>query len=171
MKTSRILIVVNGTDAGADLEQTVAARIAEGGTEFKLLVPAGPDPGSWTFTRGEAGAAAEERLRKLISQMGGHRAEVRGEVTHMPAMDALKDAVSRDRYDELILSTPSAGVFTLVRFDLYRASPAAGNSHDTSRRWERSLFGGTPGWVAFASWAAQRIGNLLGGHEIGEELQ
>jgi hypothetical protein len=126
MKTSRILIVVNGTDAGADLEQTVAARIAEGGTEFKLLVPAGPDPGSWTFTRGEAGAAAEERLRKLISQMGGHRAEVRGEVTHEPAMDALKDAVSRDRYDELILSTPSAGVFTLVRFDLYRRARRLG---------------------------------------------
>jgi hypothetical protein len=72
--------VVNGTDAGADLEQTV----------------------------------------------DDHRAEVRGEVIYEPAMDAVKEAVSRGRCDELILSTPSAGVCTLVRFDLYRRARRLG---------------------------------------------
>lgn len=126
MKQSRILIVLSGTNPGRELEQTVLARMAEGKAEFKVLVPADPDPGSWTFTRGESGAAAEERLRKAISGLGDHRADVRGEVTHESAMDALKEAVERDHYDELILSTPSAGMYTMVRFDLSRRARRLG---------------------------------------------
>jgi hypothetical protein len=136
MKQSKILIVVNGTDPGRELEQTVAARMAGGEPEFKLLVPAGPDPGSWTFTRGETGAAAEERLRTMISELGTHHAEVRGEVTYEPAMDALTEAVARDHYDELILSTPSAGIYTMVRFDLSRRARKLGipTTHIVSRQ-------------------------------------
>lgn len=136
MKQSKILIVVNGTDPGRELEQTVAARMAGGEPEFKLLVPAGPDPGSWTFTRGETGAAAEERLRTMISVLGDSQAEVRGEVTYEPAMDALTEAVAREHYDELILSTPSAGMFTMVRFDLSRRARKLGipTTHIVNRR-------------------------------------
>jgi GABA permease len=121
---SRILVVANRTLGSSELLQSIQDRMSEGPCEFTLLVPAGPharrESTMETLTRritnmpvtDEARGAddadyehARGRVAFGIEQLQKLGADVDGEVGDANAFKAVEDALSRGKYDEIILST------------------------------------------------------------------
>ncbi len=121
---SRILVVANRTLGSSDLLQSIQDRMAKGPCEFTLLVPAIPharrESTMETLTRritnlpvtDEARGADEAdyehargRVAFGIEQLQKLGADVDGEVGNPNPVRAVQDALSRDKYDEIILST------------------------------------------------------------------
>ena len=121
---SRILVVANRTLASNDLLQSIRDRMAKGPCEFTVLVPAtahnhrestletltrritnmpvtdqarGAEEADYEHARGRV-AFGIEQLQKL-------GADVDGEVGNPNPFKAVEDALSRRKYDEIILST------------------------------------------------------------------
>ena len=122
---SRILVIANKTLGSSDLLQVIRDRMTEGPCQFTLLVPAIPyahrESRIETVTRrmtnmpinGEARGVEEadyeharERVEFGIQQLQKLGAEgVDGEVGNANPFKAVEDALSRRKYDEIILST------------------------------------------------------------------
>ena len=121
---SRILVVANRTLGSSELLQSIQDRMSEGPCEFTLLVPAVPharrESTMETLTRritnmpvtDEARGAddadyehARGRVAFGIEQLQKLGADVDGEVGDANAFKAVEDALSRGKYDEIILST------------------------------------------------------------------
>ena len=121
---SRILVVANRTLGSSDLLQSVRDRMTKGPCEFTVLVPAIPhahrESTLETLTRritnlpvtDEARGAEEAdyehargRVEFGIEQLQKLGAEVDGEVGNANPFKAVEDALSRRKYDEIILST------------------------------------------------------------------
>jgi hypothetical protein len=121
---SRILVIANKTLGSSDLLQVIRDRMTEGPCKFTLLVPAIPhahrESTIETLTRrmtnmpinGEARGAEEAdyehargRVEFGIEQLQKLGAEVDGEVGNANPFKAVEDALSRRKYDEIILST------------------------------------------------------------------
>jgi hypothetical protein len=121
---SRILVVANKTLGSSDLLQSIQDRMIKGPCEFTLLVPAiphahrestmealtrritnmpvtdearGADEADYEHARGRV-AFGIEQLQKL-------GADVDGEVGNANPFKAVEDALTRRKYDEIILST------------------------------------------------------------------
>src|SRR5215210_4331960 len=120
----RILVVANKTLGSNDLLQSIRDRMAKGPAEFHLLVPVIPhahrESTMETLTRritnfpvtDEARGAEEadydharRRVEFGIEQLQRLGAEVDGEVGSTNPVKAVEDAVSRRKYDEIIVST------------------------------------------------------------------
>jgi hypothetical protein len=120
----RILVVANKTLGSNDLLQSIRDRMAKGPAEFHLLVPAIPHAHRESTTEAltqrianfpvtdEARGAEEvdydharRRVEFGIEQLQRLGAEVDGEVGNANAVKAVEDALSRRKYDEIILST------------------------------------------------------------------
>jgi hypothetical protein len=135
---SRILVVANQTLSGSDLLQSIRDRMTKGPCEFTLLVPATaqahrdstmqmlgrrlggdfPLPGD-TRTAVEADYDyARRRLEIGIEQLQKLGAEVDGDVGDANPVKAIEDALSRRKYDEIILSTLPSGVSRWLGQDL-----------------------------------------------------
>jgi hypothetical protein len=134
---SRILVVANRTLGSSDLLQSIRERMANGRCEFTLLVPAiahaHRESTMETLTRritnmpvpDEARGAEEadyeharQRVEFGIEQLQKLGAEVDGEVGSANPAKAVEDALSRRKYDEIILSTLPSGVGRWVSQDL-----------------------------------------------------
>jgi len=121
---SRILVVANRTLGSSELLQSIQDRMSKGPCEFTLLVPAVPharrESTMETLTRritnmpvtDEARGAddadyehARGRVAFGIEQLQKLGADVDGEVGDANAVKAVEDALSRGKYDEIILST------------------------------------------------------------------
>lgn len=121
---SRILVVANRTLGSSDLLQSIQDRMAKGPCEFTLLVPAIPhahrESTIETLTRritnlpvtDEARGADEAdyehargRVAFGIEQLQKLGADVDGEVGNPNPVKAVQDALARNKYDEIILST------------------------------------------------------------------
>ena len=121
---SRILVVANRTLGSSDLLQSIQDRMAKGPCEFTLLVPAIPhahrESTMETLTRritnlpvtDEARGADEAdyehargRVAFGIEQLQKLGADVDGEVGNPNPVKAVQDALARNKYDEIILST------------------------------------------------------------------
>jgi hypothetical protein len=121
---SRILVVANRTLGSSDLLQSIQDRMAKGPCEFTLLVPAAAhnhrETSLETLTRrmthmsaptGARGAEeadyehARARVAFGIEQLQKLGADVDGEVGNANPLTAVEDALSRRKYDEIILST------------------------------------------------------------------
>ena len=121
---SRILVVANKTLDSSDLLQSIRDRMTKGPCEFTLLVPVIPhahrESTMETLTRritnlpvtDEARGAEEAdyehargRVEFGIDQLRKLGAEVDGEVGNTNPFKAVEDALSRRKYDEIILST------------------------------------------------------------------
>jgi hypothetical protein len=121
---SRILVVANRTLGSSDLLQSIQDRMTKGPCEFTLLVPAIPharrESTMETMTRritnlpvtDEARGADEAdydhargRVAFGIEQLQKLGADVNGEVGNPNPFKAVQDALSRHKYDEIILST------------------------------------------------------------------
>ena len=138
----RLLIVVNQTVGGVQLEQLIADRAARGPVEFHVLVPAamskdfatarrlstlGVDPVSgYSFTDlTTLTAVDEEGLRQAASRLSAQLASVRridpraaGEVGDSDPLLAVAAVLSRGSFDEIVVSTLHSSVSRWLRLDL-----------------------------------------------------
>jgi hypothetical protein len=115
MDAKRILIVANRTAGGAHVKKIVRARLAAGPCRFTVLAPATPPPGGLTWTRAEAVALAEWRLRGALEGLREIGADADGIVGAALPMDAIAAAVASRRYDEIVVSTLPPGLSRWLR--------------------------------------------------------
>ncbi len=126
---SRILVVANRTLGSDDLLQAIRDRMTKGPCEFTLLVPATPHAHRETTmealtrritnmpvtdeARGTSEADYEHAQGQVefgIEQLQRLGAQVNGEVGDANPVKAVEDALSRQKYDEIILSTLPSGM-------------------------------------------------------------
>ncbi len=121
-ETRRVLLVANRTATTVRLGEAVErrARRTPGGASFHLLVPATPrglhrvvDPE--VTGREEARDQLEGALPSLSAAAGS---PVTGEVGDADPLAAIQDVVSRERFDEIIISTLPRRVSRWLRLDL-----------------------------------------------------
>jgi nucleotide-binding universal stress UspA family protein len=134
---SRVLVVANQTLGGSDLLQAVRDRMTQGPCEFTLLVPATAhahrESAMDSLNRRLAGAPlpqdvsgadeadydhARSQLETGIEHLQRLGAEVDGNVGDPNPMKAIEDALSRRKYDEIILSTLPSGISRWLGQDL-----------------------------------------------------
>lgn len=133
---SRILVVANQTLAGDDLRAFVKARMAKGSSEFTLLVPATAraqrDPTATlvpgvrvpgraagaVFDTDDDYADARARLELGLSELQRLGATVDGDVGDPDPVEAIRDLLTRRKFDEIVLSTLPSGVSRWLRQDL-----------------------------------------------------
>jgi hypothetical protein len=117
---TRVLLVAHRTAANERLLEAVRARARRGPTAFHLVVPAHPhglhkvvDPQDGD--EGEAEGVLAKAL-PLLSEAAG--SEVTGHVgDHEPLM-AIEDAIHRERFDELVISTLPRRLSRWLHLDL-----------------------------------------------------
>ncbi|MEZ5234105.1 MAG: dodecin domain-containing protein [Acidimicrobiales bacterium] len=138
----RLLIVVNQTVGGHQLERLIAERAASGPVEFHVLVPAamskdyatarrlsslGVDPVSgYSFTDlTPLTAVDEEGLRQAAERLSAQLDSVRrvdpratGEVGDSDPMVAVTAVLARGSFDEIVVSTLHSSVSRWLRLDL-----------------------------------------------------
>jgi nucleotide-binding universal stress UspA family protein len=113
----RYLVVANRTLGGEHLMEVVRRCLAEAACSFHVVVPA-EEPADHTFTDGEAQAAAEERLKQALERFRKLGAETDGEVGDHRPLDAIADALNRESYDEIIISTLPVRLSRWLKVDL-----------------------------------------------------
>jgi len=113
------LVVSNQTLGGAALAAKVRALLAEGPSEFHIVVPATP-PHHGAWTEGEARAIATERLDAALRWFGSVGATATGEVADEHPLYAIRDALRERPADEIIISTLPPGMSKWLRQDLPR---------------------------------------------------
>jgi hypothetical protein len=114
----RYLLVANQTLGGEHLVERVRHLMAEGPCRFHVLVPATPSAEQLTWTEGEATAIAQHRLDRALDQFGKLEAKADGEVADKDPILAIRDALQREEFDEIILSTLPAGISRWLKLDL-----------------------------------------------------
>lgn len=109
--TTRVLIVAHKTAATPKLLEAVRARASEGRCHFTLLVPRP----YWDPDTEEAAAVLELAIPLLDQAAGSH---VDGRVGASDPFEAVRDAVEREDFDEVIVSTLPKRVSAWLRRDL-----------------------------------------------------
>jgi hypothetical protein len=109
--TTRVLIVAHKTAATPKLLDAVRARASEGPCHFTLLVPRP----YWDPDTEEAAAVLELAIPLLDQAAGSH---VEGRVGASDPFEAVREAVEREDFDEVIVSTLPQRVSTWLRRDL-----------------------------------------------------
>jgi hypothetical protein len=112
----RYLVVANKTLGGAHLRQRIAELMAEGPCQFHLVVPASHPSGAWSD--GEVVAVAARRLEEALESMRELGIDVSGEVGDSSPVRAVTDALLKESYDEIILSTLPPGPSRWLRQDV-----------------------------------------------------
>lgn len=116
----RCLIVANRTLAGPDLVGEVIDRDAREPCAFHVLVPATREHGSMAWTEGAALAHARRALDDALARFRDAGIDVTGEVGDESPMLAIGDALRRDHFDEIIVSTLPPGASRWLKRDLPR---------------------------------------------------
>jgi hypothetical protein len=126
----QILVVANQTLGGAQFIRTIADRLAGGDRAFYVVVPATavadqivPQGGGTSLTkaptpREHARAVAEQRLNVALAAIRGAGGEGDGEVGAPDPLEAVRDAISHQQVDEVIVSTLPLGLSKWIRRDL-----------------------------------------------------
>lgn len=119
---TRVLVLAHRTAAAPELLEAVRRRAGEGPCRFTLLVPATPhglqrlvDPED--HGREEAEAVLELALPHLEAAAGG---PVDGAIGSPEPLAAVEDALYRDHYDEVMISTLPTPVSRWLHVDLPR---------------------------------------------------
>ena len=115
-----VLLVANRTADADRLREAVRDRAARGTTRFHLVVPAVPSglhrlTDSEVTGRDEAQARLEAALPRLSEAAGF---TVDGEVGSAEPLAAIQDAVGRDSFDEIVISTLPRRVSRWLHMDL-----------------------------------------------------
>jgi hypothetical protein len=114
----RCLIVANQTLTGPQLLAEVLARKGSDEYEFHLLVPASHPHGSAMWSEGQAIAHAREALAEGVEHFRAEGVEVTGEIGDENPVLAVDDALRREQFDEIIVSTLPPGVSRWLKRDL-----------------------------------------------------
>jgi hypothetical protein len=115
----RFLIVGNQTLASEELRAAVRERLAgEEPCRFSIVVPATPPREHLTWSEGEATTVARTHLDEALVWMDEAGATVTGTVGDASAALAVADALDRESFDEIIVSTLPSGLSRWVRQDL-----------------------------------------------------
>lgn len=123
----RYLVVANQTLGGTHLTEKVREALAAGECRFHIVVPATPPQDHATWTEGEATALAQERLDRALSRFREIAAEVDGEVGDPKPLQAIRDVLQGQEFDEIILSTLPSGPSRWLKQDLpHRVEKAFG---------------------------------------------
>ena len=112
------LIVANQTLSGESLVNEVMACARAEPSRFHVVVPATPTAAHTNWTEGAAHAQAQRRLDAALEKFGAAGIDVTGEVGDEKPMLAVGDALRREQFDEIILSTLPPGVSKWLKRDL-----------------------------------------------------
>ena len=113
----RILVVANQTLLGDELLRAVQAKREEDrDSQFHLLVPASHPRGAWS--EGSVHAAMQPRLDEGRAHFAEHGIEVTVEVGDANPVQAVSDAMLREEFDEIIISTLPQGPSHWLRADV-----------------------------------------------------
>jgi hypothetical protein len=125
---SKCLIVANQTLGGLALIEAVRERIASG-TTFHVVVPATPSAYLRWAQHSEASGGeivpdahghryAQRRLERELERLRALGADVDGEVGSVHPLKAVTDALEREPFDEIIVSTLPTGMSRWLKMDL-----------------------------------------------------
>jgi hypothetical protein len=115
----RCLIVANQTITGPQLLAEVLARKASDDYEFHLLVPATHPHGSGMWSsEGQSIAHARVALAEGVDHFRAEGVEVSGEIGDENPVLAVDDALRREGFDEIIVSTLPPGASRWLKRDL-----------------------------------------------------
>lgn len=115
----RYLVVANQTLGGPQLTLKMREAVARGPCTFHFLVPATPPQDHATWTEGEAGALARERLAATLARAGETGVDAAdGSVGDPNPVQAIADVLAARDFDEIIVSTLPPGVSRWLRLDL-----------------------------------------------------
>lgn len=114
----RYLVVAHQTLGGSQLEAKIKECLAQGESQFHLVVPATRPADHLVWTEGEAHDVARAKLEEGLAWMRSLGADVTGQVGDQRPMLAIGDVLVAQEVDEIILSTFPAGVSRWLRQDL-----------------------------------------------------
>lgn len=115
----RYLVVANRTLGGEHLLDAVRERLSRGPSAFHVLVPASPPPDTFVASDGEARAAAQRQLDDAVARFRAIGCdEVDGEVGDPNPLEAIRDVLRHQVFDEIILSTLPPGPSRWLKQDL-----------------------------------------------------
>lgn len=127
------LIVANQTLGGAELEDAIQRRIEGGHGNFHIIVPiiapalestawAGLEAGTVAIPTAEemdeARRRSEQRLADLVERIRSAGGTATGEIGDENPARAVKEALERSSFDEVIVSTLPAGISRWLKMDL-----------------------------------------------------
>lgn len=134
---ARCLIVANQTLGGEELDHSVLDRI-ERDSKFYIVVPMTPveyEAATWTrgFPVGEAATPdqvretmekfetrrrAQSRLDQMIEKIRAVGGQAEGELGDPDPLEAARDVLRRQSFDEVIVSTLPSGLSRWLKLDL-----------------------------------------------------
>ncbi|HZQ27572.1 MAG TPA: hypothetical protein VFA94_07730 [Acidimicrobiales bacterium] len=114
----KFLIVANQTLGGSRLAAKVRASVESGSCGFHVVVPATRQEEFLVWTEGRARAVAALRLQRAIDAFEELGADVSGNVGDESPVLAVFDAMRREHFDEILLSTLPPGLSRWLRLDL-----------------------------------------------------
>lgn len=119
-ETTSVLVVAHQTAATPALLEAVRERARSGPSRFHLVVPRRRRSGEKVANPQEIGVhEAREVLRVALPQLSeAAGTEVTGDLGDLEPAIAIKDALDRGHYDELIVSTLPLGVSRWLKHDL-----------------------------------------------------
>ncbi len=118
MEPRRVLIVANKTLFGKSLADAVAAIVGRGPATFLLLVPAEIPDTPFVWEESAVWKAAEARAAQGVAAFTALGAVVSARVgAHVP-INAVKDALLGENFDEVVVSTLPLGISAWVGLDL-----------------------------------------------------
>lgn len=118
MEERQILLVADRTAAARHIRDAILRRQRRGPCHVTLLVPCDPCARGWTWDESESRKEAYRRMSAAVSQLRRSGIHVRGILGDFSPMQAIRDAIERHPYDEIIISTLPARVSRWLKQDL-----------------------------------------------------
>jgi hypothetical protein len=119
-ETTSVLVVAHQTAATPALIDAVRERARSGPSRFHLVVPRRRRSGEKVAnSQGVGVQEAREVLRDALPQLSeAAGTEVTGDIGDLEPAIAIRDALERGRYDEIIVSTLPLGISRWLKHDL-----------------------------------------------------
>jgi hypothetical protein len=114
----RYLIVANQTLTSPELRAAVRERLGAPPCRFHVLVPATPLKQQLAWTEGAARTVARDRLEAALAWLHAEGAITTGSIGDADPVLAVLDALPRDQFDEIVVSTLPPGLSRWIRQDL-----------------------------------------------------
>jgi hypothetical protein len=114
----RYLIVANQTLTSPELRAAVRERLGAPPCRFHVVVPATPLKQQLAWTEGAARTVARDRLEAALAWLHTEGAIATGSIGDADPVLAVLDALPRDQFDEIVVSTLPPGLSRWIHQDL-----------------------------------------------------